>query len=292
MRLTAAIVLSALLAAGGVAHPPRAQQPEDETLTAEERREAGEFLLRLDERWREARDFGALFDEAFVADFAELSRTDPDSPALLALDASLRARLTAAELRRAQAAYLDLVYVRGRLEITLGEWRKSRRAEKRAAAPARTAGAEPSGEAAETEEASAADVVAAALAEESRSSPVLSAAFAEGGGENAEAGEEFEITTRRQLDEVLSALERATPKLRARVKGLEAELGGAPVSAVEREDEGEGEWPELQLSLSEAESKNRPAGTRVVVANLSLLQVLLVKEGGRYKVLAAYVLGN
>lgn len=300
LRSTAALVLSALLVSGGAV---RAQQEEAGKLTPDERREAGEFLLRLDERWREARDFDALFDEVFVGDYMEISRADADTLSFLPLGESLRGQLSAAELRRAHVAGLNFVYVLGRLSLTFDLREKSRRRAERAAASPRPDGGEPSGEAAEDAEYSAeeddadpsfAELLSPAVVEELKSSAQMSAAILGGDGGEGKAGahEELEITTHEQLDVALSALERATPKMRARVRELETDLPGAPVSAVPREDEGEGELPDLSLSSAEAESKNRPAGTRVVAGYISFLQVLLVKEGGRYKVLGAYLLAD
>ena len=293
LRLTATLVLCALLAAGGAA---RAQRPEAETLTPEERREAGEFLLRLDERWREARDFGALFDDAFVGDFAEIARAEPLEIPFASLDKPLREQLTAAEWKRAHVAGLDFIYVAGRVSLAFELAQKNREAAKRAAAASRqTAGVrEPRPADEEDAEPTPEEIFSPAVFEVFRGSPLLAEMFPEecDGGDEQCAGGDIEIKTHEQLGELLSTLERATPKMRARVRELEAELGGAPVSAVSREDEGEGEWPDLSLSAAEAESKNRPAGTRVVCGYVSLLQVCSVKEGGRYKVLAAYMLAD
>jgi hypothetical protein len=296
LRQAAAFALSILLlAAGDTARAFSVRQDDTAALTPEERREAGEFLLRLDEHWREARDFGVLFDEAFVGDFTEVSRADPDALPFLVMDQSLRGQLTAAEWRRANVTGLDFLYVAGRLYLTFEQVQKNRKAAKRDAAASRQIadGREPQHDDEEDAEPSLEEILSPAVVEEFKKSPLCRSILGRDcGEENAADDGDLEVTTHEQFDALLSTLERAAPKMRARVRELEAELGGAPVSAVPREDEGEGEWPDLSLSSAEAESKNRPAGTRVVVSYVSLLQVLLVKEGGRYKVLAAYQLAD
>ena len=300
LRLVTAIFLAALLAAGGATHAASAQQQrqqqEAEKLTPDERREAGEFLLRLDERWREARDFNALFADAFVSDFDESPRSDAFVLPLALLDESLRDQLSAAERRRANVAGLDFIYVSGRVILTFEQVEKNRRAAKRAAAASRPRAADgrgPSGADDDEAEPSPEEVFSPAVFETFRSSPLLAEMFPEGCDEGGEACESRDvyIKTHGQFDEVLSALERATPKMRARVRELEAELRGATVSAVPREDENEGEWPELELRTLETSWRNRPAGTHVVSGYISIMQVHLVKEGGRYKVIDA-VYGN
>lgn len=293
LRSAASLVLAALLAAGGGVQA----REEHDALTPEERREAGEFLLRLDERWREARDFGALFDEAFVADFDEISREEPLVIPFALLDGTLREQLTAAERRRAHVAGLDFIYTAGRLNLAFELARKNRKAARRAAAAAsrtHAGGQESPRDDDEDAEPSPEELLSPAVTEVFKSGPLTAELFPEACDEGGETCEQrdVEIKTHGQLDELLSTLERATPKMRARVRELETELGGAPVSAVARGDEGAGEWPDLSRSSGEAASKNRPAGARVVVGYVSLLQVLLVKEGGRYKVLAAYMLAD
>jgi hypothetical protein len=295
LRLAAAVALSALLTAGSTA---RAQQVEGETLTTEERRGAGEFLLRLDERWREARDFDALFDEAFVGDFVENSGAG--TFLLSFLEEPLRDQLSAAERRRATLLGLDFIYVAGRLNLTFELREKKSKAERKLNnAPAEKPDAigssrEPESEGgAESEdeggdEPSLEEKLSPAVMEAFRGSPLGAAFVEEEDGKADGGGEPTKIETREQFYELIETFERVMPKLRARVKELEAELPGGPPSAVSREDEDEGESPDLKLTILSNEWLNRSAGTRVVCGYVSSLHVDLVEEGGRYKVLAAY----
>ena len=291
-RLVASLALAALLAAGGAAPTFGARQEAEERLTPEERREAGEFLLALDGRWREAANFPALFDEAFVGDYAEVSRAESGAIPFAFLDESLRGQLTAAELRRAHVIGLDFIYVAGRLKMAFARREMNRKEAKRAAA------SRPSGDGRELSrgdeedpESSPEEILSPAVVEEFRRSPLLSSSILEERGGELERGEgeDLNIATREQLADLLSTLERATPKMRARARELEAGLPGGAPSAVAREDDGEGAWPDLELTTYEAGWENRPAGTRVVCGYVSALQVCLAKEGGRYKVLAAYM---
>lgn len=293
LKLAATFILSALLAAGGTA---RAQRVEGETLTPDERREAGEFLLRLDERWRAARDFSAVFDEMFVGDYLEASRGKFDAFPLVFVEESLRGQLSAADLRRAHVAGLDLAYVAGRLVLAFEQREKRGKAAAGLASaasprPPADGGESPPGrEEGDDSEPSLEEMLSPAVAEVFRSNPLLaSAILEEGKGEQAGGGEPSEIRTHGEFDELLSAIERAMPKLRERASELEAGLPGAPLSAVAPEDEGEGESPDLSLTVLGDEWRNRPAGTRVICGYVSHLHVDLVLEGGRYKVLAAYV---
>ena len=293
LRLAPAIFLAALLITGGPARAAREQEQEQEAaaaaaLTPDERREAGEFLLRLDERWREARDFSALFDEAFVGDFVESSG---DRGFLLSLlEEPLREQLSAAERRRAHVVGLDFIYVAGRLNLAFDLREKKTREEKRAAAAAArqpAGGGETSRGGEEDEEPSLEKKLSPAVVEVFRSNPLTAPLVAKDG----EGGDEEspKIETHEQFDSLVSTFESALPEMRARVKELEDGLPGAPLSAVAREDEGEGEWPELRLMASDAEWRNRPAGTRLVCGYISNLHVHLVREGGRYRVLTADV---
>lgn len=294
LRLASAIFLAALLVTGGPARAARAQgeqQQAAETLTPDERREAGEFLLSLDARWAEGRDLPALFDEAFVGDFLESSRDQPDAFPFLMLDGPLRGRLNAAERRRAHVAGLDLIYMIGRLSLAFERAEENGEAAGRAAPASPAAGGVGPPRAGEKNvELSLDEMLLSVVAEEFKNTPLPAALVEGGGGEGKEGGgEDPLITTHGQLDELLSALERATRKMRSRAKELEADLPGGALSAVPREDEDEGEWPELRLMVTGEVWKNRPAGTRVVCGYLANLHVELVKEGGRYKVLAAHV---
>lgn len=286
------VAFALLLAPHGAA---RAQETEAATLTHDERREAGEFLLRLDESWREARDFSALFDEIFVRDYDEISRTEFVAIPFAFLDDALRQDLSAAERRRSNIAGLNFIYVSGRLNLAFAQSEKNRKAAERAAAAARpsAAGGEPRPEVEEEEddEPSLEQLLSPAVVEELRRSPLLAGAvFGEkDGGGQEEDGEDFQITSHQQLDDLLTSLERVTPKMRSRVRELEAGLSDVPLSVVARADEGEGESPDLELETLEDGRMNRPAGTRVICGYVSILQVCLVKEGGRYKVLAAYM---
>ena len=292
LRLVAAVVLSALLAAGGTSRAQ--QQPEADTLTSEERREAGEFLLRLDRRWHEARDFSTLFDEAFVGDFVEVAQTKSAALPFMVLDETLSEQLAAADWRRAHVAGLDFMYVAGRVTLAFELREKNRKAAQRAEAASRppVGGGEPPREGGEDAEPSLEELLSPAVTEVFKSNPLLAAALSAdsgGGDEDRGDGEGLKIKTREQLVELLTTLEHATLKMRARARELEAELPGPPLSAVPREDEDEGELPELQLTTLEKEWRNRPAGTRLICGYVSILHVDLVKEGGRYRVLAAYV---
>lgn len=266
-----------------------AQQVEGATLTDDERREAGEFLLRLDERWRESRDLPALFDEMFVGDFVALARGRTSVIEVLPVDKELSAALTEDQFRRAAVANLDVMYLAGRIYLTFELRKKSAKAADDAppCEEQEAASCKPSGRG--DTDSSVEEVFSPAVVEVFNGNPQLRALLAEDqdGGEGGDEGPE--ITTTEQLLECVETLERAAVKMRARLKELEAGLPGPPPSAVPREDEDEGELPDLELTVLSEEWMGRAAGTRVVCGYVSTLHVDLVEEGGRYKVLAAYV---
>lgn len=307
-RAAAAILLAALLAASGAARaapplspsPARQKAKEQPALTPEERREAGEFLLALDARWRGAQQFSAVLDEMFVSDYLKLFREHEREHGYLFARTGVAEQLSDAELKRAHAAQLDLLYLMGRLHLTFEESKRLEKAGKAARAPRRSAEAEKgAGEGDPAAESEGDDdgkllleeALSPAVVEALKANPLIAAAWSEDDDAEKESEEDDEKwlpATASQLMEFTSTLEDAAKLLRGRLKDLESRLPGGAVSAVPREDEGEGERPKVQPRVLAEPWMNRPAGTRVVCGYVSILHVHLVKEQGRYRVLAAY----
>jgi hypothetical protein len=290
LRPISAIILSALLAAGGVV---RAQQEETESLTPDERREAGEFLLRLDRSWHTSSNPDALVDQMFVGDFVSLSRSNPLALRYLPGSKELFTGLSDAQLKRVAVANLDMVYLAGRIYLTFGQWKKNREGANAAATRCgerNVEGCTPPGEG-DADEPPIEEVFGPAVLEVFKGNPQFAAALAEEqeGEDGAGKGKEPEITTPEQLFDWVEMMEHAAVKMRVRLKELEGGSPGPPPSAVPREDEDEGELPDLRLRTLEEVWMNRPVGTRVVCGYLSSLHVDLVWEGGQYRVLAAYL---
>jgi hypothetical protein len=214
----------------------------------------------------------------------------------VSIDQALCAGLSDAERRRAHVTGLDFTHAAGLLNLTFARWERGRKEAKRAASASCPYGngGQPSREGEEGAEISPEEVLSPAVVEELRRSPLLSAAIlkVQGGDQQAGGGEDLNVTTRGQLEGLLSTLERGTPKMRARVRELEAELPGGAISVVARKDDDEGERPDLELTTYREGWRNRPAGTRVVCGYVSILQACLVKEGGSYKVLATYMMAD
>jgi hypothetical protein len=127
LRLTAAIVIVALLAPGAAARPLRAQQEEAERLTPEEEREARDLAASLVRRFAAAKDYAPLLEEFFVRDLAERLGgeasaaevpTEDSFPFLRFVEPETVRQVDATDLRRFYAATLNcyfLAELRGRV---------------------------------------------------------------------------------------------------------------------------------------------------------------------------------
>lgn len=284
LRLTAALVLSALLAAGGAA---RAQQEEAKRLAPEEEREARDLAASLVRRFGETRDIAPLLGEFFVGDLAErLRAASPEEDGLhpakfVAPDALARA--DAADVRRFYAAALNcylLAEARGR--VVAYTKNKDRREDEGAAEPGLRDYFPP-------------EALAAA-----RRSPVLARLIDEADDEDRptetndeatvsdEGGDaKFKPMGAETFLETTDVLEEVAAALRASLKSLPAEplsrLFGENLPAGELAGEAEMEIEVDQLSDP---FRGEEEDARIVCATARAFHVDLVRVEGRFRVLS------
>jgi hypothetical protein len=287
LRSFITLLLTITLALNTTASP--LQSPEappvdrgEETLSAEEEREARELAIRFTKRWQETEDIGPLVDEFFVADFADRLRAEPE----VLFFAALKPELLVSENRDDLLRYYVAMTNSLRLIFRICQVYEASRPEEEG-----------------RESPDWYQVIPASVWAVLRSNPLMAEVLAEDMGERDGATDEQEAThgegmrTIKSMEELRSltgTLEQANLLLRDHLKTLPSTLSTKEIKS-EHESQVDANTAEAddglspRLTILGGDFYNYPAGTRLIYFHLLMFRVDLVRVGQRLRVLSVSI---